>query len=132
MLIFCIVRKTGSILLLLVGLMADRQTGRQADEIRVGFKIFEILYKLNYSSFHFVLYYCNVTTVLELHFSWFLSRKVYFKVCFEVQKIWLPFFSYQSLLLGTSVPNDKFIHTYIYIYIYIYIYNYIYMLNKNT
>ena len=34
-----------------------------------------------------------------------LSSIAYLKVCFEVQKIWLPFFSCQSLLLGTGVPN---------------------------
>ena len=58
------------------------------------------------SDFYFVYYYCNVTTVLELHFSWFLSSRAYVKVCFEVWKIWLPFFSCQSLILCTIVPND--------------------------
>ena len=28
-------------------------------------------------------------------------------MCFEVRKIRYPFFSCQSLLLGTNVPNDK-------------------------
>ena len=44
--------------------------------------------------------------VLELHSVGFCQVKVYFKVCFEVRKIRLPFFSCQSLLLGTNVPND--------------------------
>ena len=49
-LIFCIVRKPGPILLLLVGLMA----GRLADKVRVDFEIFRILYRINYLDFHFV------------------------------------------------------------------------------
>ena len=48
--IFCIVRKTGPMLLPLVGLMA----GWLADEMRVSFKNFKILYRLNYSDFYFV------------------------------------------------------------------------------
>ena len=76
-------RKTGPIPLLLVGLME----GRQADEIRLGFEIFKILYRLNYSGFYFVYYHCNVTTVIELHFSWLFSSTAYFKVCYEVEKI---------------------------------------------
>ena len=43
--------------------------------------------------------------VLELHSVGFCQVEVYFKVCFEVRKIRLPFFSCQSLLLGTNVPN---------------------------
>ena len=74
--------KTGPILLSLVGLMAGREAGQPADEMQVGFEIFKILYRLNYSGFYFVCYHSNVTTVLELHFSWLLSSKTYFKVCF--------------------------------------------------
>ena len=59
-----------------------REGGRLADEMRVGFEIFKILYRLNYSGFYFVYYHSNVTTVLELHFSQLLSSKAYFKVCF--------------------------------------------------
>ena len=51
----------------------------------------------------FLQCYYSIRTALQLAFG------NYFKVCFEVQKIWLPFFSCQSLLLGTSVPNDIFI-----------------------
>ena len=100
-LIFCIGRKTGPILLLLVGLTAGRQAGSQVE-----FKIFKIFYRLSYSGIYFVYYHSNVTTVLELYLSWLLSSKAYFKVCFEVWKIWLPFFPCQSLLLGTNVCND--------------------------
>ena len=64
-----------------------KQAGTQVHEIQVEFEIFEILYRLNYSGFYFVYYHCNVTTVLVVHFSWLLSSKAYFKVCFEVQKI---------------------------------------------
>ena len=99
--IFCIVRKNWPYLLLLVGL---RQAGRKADEIRMGLESFKILYMLNYLSFYFV----NITavllyTLLELHFSRLLSSKACFKVHFEVRKFQSPC---QSLLLGTSVPND--------------------------
>ena len=44
--------KTGPMLLWLVGLMAGKQA--QADEIRVDFEIFKILYRLTYSDFYFV------------------------------------------------------------------------------
>ena len=45
--------------------------------------------------------------VLEAHFSLLFSNNVYFRVCFVVCKIWSPFFSCHSLLLGISIPNDK-------------------------
>ena len=38
--------KTGPILLPLVGLTAEREGGRPADEMRVGFEIIENLYRL--------------------------------------------------------------------------------------
>ena len=41
-----------------------------------------------------------------MHFSQLFSSIAYFKVCFEVRKIRLPFFSCRSLLLSTSVLND--------------------------
>ena len=47
-----------------------------------------------------------LTEVLIWHSVGFCQVEVYFKKCFEVRKIWLPFFSCQSLLLGTNVPND--------------------------
>ena len=49
-------------------------------------KVIKIFYKLNYLDFHFVQYHCNVTTVLELHFSRLLSSKAYFKVCLKCDK----------------------------------------------
>ena len=86
-----------------------REAGRPADKMRVGFEIFKILYRLNYVfGLFFICYHNNVTTVLELHFSRLLSSKAYvFEGVFYVQKIRYPFFSYQSLLLGTTVPNDE-------------------------
>ena len=72
----------------------------------VGFEIFKILHRLNYLGYYFVCYHSNVITVLELYFTWLLSSKAYFKVFLSV-KTRQPFFSCQSLLLGTSVPNDK-------------------------
>ena len=50
----------------------SRQGGKPVDEIQVGFKIFtenSLQVKL------LELCHCNVTTVLELHFSWLLSSK---------------------------------------------------------
>ena len=67
-------KKTGPILLALVGLTA----GRQVDKIRVSFEYLKIFYMLNYSGFYFVLYHYNVTTVLEMHFSRLLSSEAYF------------------------------------------------------
>ena len=81
-----LVQKTGHILLPLVGLTTGREGGREggrlADEMRVGCKIFKILYRLNNLGFYFVCYHSNITIVLELHFSQLLSSKAYFKVCF--------------------------------------------------
>ena len=58
-----------------------REGGMPAEEMRVGFDIFKILYRLNYSGFYFVYYYCNVTMVLEQYFSRLLSSKACFMVC---------------------------------------------------
>ena len=41
------------------------------------FEIFRILYRLNHLDFYFVLYHCNLITVLELHFT--QVAKAYFK-----------------------------------------------------
>ena len=68
-------------LLPLVGLTA----GWLADEMRVDFKIFKILYKLNYSDFYLVQYCYNVIMALSMHFNWFFSTKAYFKVCIKAQ-----------------------------------------------
>ena len=46
-----------------------------------------------------------------MHFSQLFSSIAFLKVCFKVHKIWLPFFSCQSLLLSTSVLNDTYILT---------------------
>ena len=78
--------------------------------MQVGFEIFKILCRFNDLGFYFVGYHSNVTTVLELHFSGLLSSKAYFnfKVCLS-GKISVPIFSCQSLLPGTSVPNDYYL-----------------------
>ena len=44
--------------------------------------------------------------MLEIHLSQRFSNIAYFKARFEVHKIWLPFFSYRSPLLSTSILND--------------------------
>ena len=46
-----VVRKTGPILLVLVGLTGGREVGRKRDKIWVDFKSFKILENLNYSKF---------------------------------------------------------------------------------
>ena len=48
-----------------------------------------------------------ITTLLELHFGQLFSSKADFKVYFEVQKIGLPFFSCQFLLLGTVLMINR-------------------------
>ena len=68
------------------------------------FQSFKIFYRLNYSGFYFVYYHGSVATVLELHFSQLLLSKAYFKVRFEVQKVWQHFFHVN--LYYYSVPND--------------------------
>ena len=86
---YCVLwEKAGPILLLLVGCTAGRQAGKSGWSLKF----------LNFSTHltirpFFAYYHCNVTTVLELHFSWFLTSTAYFKVCFEVWEIWLIFFS---------------------------------------
>ena len=61
-----------------MGLTAGRQEGR-VDKVWMGLKTFKILNRLNLSGFYFVYYCCNVTTILEVHFSWLVSSKAYFK-----------------------------------------------------
>ena len=59
--------KTSPILLLVVVLMAQRLTGRLADNILVGFKIFKVLYQLNYSGFYLQCYY-SIRTAFQSAF----------------------------------------------------------------
>ena len=62
--------------------------GRPADETGADFEILKLLYRFNYLEIYCVKYHCNfVTALLELHSIGFCLVKVYFKVCFEVQKI---------------------------------------------
>ena len=72
--IFCIVRKT-----------AGREGDRPVDEIQV-VEILKLLCRINFSDFYFVRCHCHSTAVLELHSVGFYQVKLYFKVCFEVQK----------------------------------------------
>ena len=62
--------------LALLGLTA----GQLADEIRVDFEIFKILYRLNYLAFHFVDISTMLLIVLEVHFNLLFSNKAYFRV----------------------------------------------------
>ena len=71
-----------------------RLAGWLADEIRVDFKIFKILYRLNYSDFYFIYYCYNVIIVLSMHFNRFFSAKANFKVCIEAQKFLVTIFSH--------------------------------------
>ena len=103
-------RKTGPLHLVLVGLTAGWQAGWLADEIRLDCEILKILYRLNYLDFCFIYSSVILLIVLEVHFNLLFSNKAYFRVCFVMCKIRSPFFSCQSLLLGTSVPNDCTLH----------------------
>ena len=85
---------------------ASGSYGRLADEIRLDFKIFFILCRLNYLDFYFVDISTMLLIVLEVHFSLCFSNKACFRVCSVVRKLWSPFFTSQSLLLGTIIPND--------------------------
>ena len=74
--IFCIVRINQSYPLTTSGSYsreAGKEGGRLADEMWVSFGIFNILYRLNYWGFYFVYYHCNVSTIIELHFSQLFS-----------------------------------------------------------
>ena len=74
------------------------------------FEIFKSLYryiaKTIWTSILFII--TTMLLVLELHFSWLLLSKAYFKVCFEVKKISRVaiFFRSIPILLGTNIPND--------------------------
>ena len=67
---------------------------------QIDFKIFNILYRLNYSDFTSFSSY-NVIIVLSMHFNWFFSTKAYFKVCIKVKIIRPPF-------LSISIPTIKY------------------------
>ena len=83
-----------------------RLAGWLTDKVRTEVEIFKILHGLNYSDFYYVQYQFNVIKLLKMHFSRLFSSTAYFKVCFEMCKIRLPFFSCRSLLLSTSIFND--------------------------
>ena len=101
--------KIGPIFPLLVGLMADRQTGWLADKIWENFKIFKILYRfIKCSDFTlFNKYRHNVTIVLAMHFSQLSSSKAIWKCLLKCEKFGCYSFSLQSLLLSTNVLNDS-------------------------
>ena len=75
------------------GRLAGRQAGRPVDEIRLDFKIFTILYRLNYLDFYLVDNSVMLLIVLKVHFSLLFSYKAYFRVCFVVRKIRHHFFN---------------------------------------
>ena len=95
--------KTGPAHIALVGLMAGRKAGRR--NTAEFWNLCNPL-QVNYLDFYFVDISAMLLIVLEVYFSLLFSNKAYFKVYFVVRKIWSPFFSCQSLLLGTSIPND--------------------------
>ena len=82
---------------------ASGSYGKHVDEIRVDSEVFKIPNRLKNIKLLRFYYKCNVILVLEMHFSWLFPSIVYFKVRFGVRKIWLLFFSCQSLLLSTSI-----------------------------
>ena len=73
----------------------------------------KILYRLNYLDFCFIDISAMLLIVLKVHFSRLFSNKVYFRACFEMRKIQLPFFSCQSLLLSTNALNDYYVATFL-------------------
>ena len=77
-------KKIGPILPPLVGLTAGRQAGRRNTG---GFQNFKTSIQVKLLGILFVYNHCYFTAVLELHSVGFCEVKVYFKVCFEVQKI---------------------------------------------
>ena len=90
----------------LVGLMAGRLAGWLADEMWVDFKIFKILYRLNYSDFTsfsiviMLLYYylCVSTDCFQL--------KLILRCVLRHKKFCCHFFPRQSLLSSTIILND--------------------------
>ena len=74
-----------------VGLTAGRQRGRPADKIRVRFKIFKILYRLNYSGFLSII----ITMLLQYRttFQLAFAKQSFFKcLFFKCEKIGSHFF----------------------------------------
>ena len=97
-LLFCIVRKTGPILLQLMGLIV----GRQANEIWVGLEIFKILYRLNYLGvFCLILLQCYYNCISV----GFCQVKPILRCVLKCKNL-VAIFSCRSILLGTRVPND--------------------------
>ena len=78
---YLFVIKTESPHLVLVGLTA----GKLAGELGLDFEIYKIFFRLNYLDFYFVDISAMLLVVLKV-FSRVLLNKVYFKVCFVVQK----------------------------------------------
>ena len=87
----------------LVGLTAGWPAGRRnTDGVRkfqnsLGVKLFGLLLLLIAMQC-----YNSVRNIFQSAFSNIANPKA----CFKVRKIWMPFFSYRSLLLSTSVLND--------------------------
>ena len=71
-----------------MGLTAGREEGRPADEIWVDFKFFKTSLQVKLFGLLFCLIPLHFLAVLELHLVSFCEVKVYFKVYFEVLKIW--------------------------------------------
>ena len=109
------VRKTGPKCIALVGLMAGWLAGRLTDKIWVDFEIFKILERFNYLDFYFITIIAMWLIVLEGHFSWLFSNKVYLGFVLRCTKFSCHFFSCWSLLSSTSILNDnskKYEHNY--------------------
>ena len=71
------------------------------------FEIFKILYRINYSDCYFFYYQYNVITVLDIHFSQLILNVAYFKACFVVHKIRLPFFINTNILNHYVTWHEK-------------------------
>ena len=94
--------KSGAILLVLVGLMAGWQAGRQSDEILVDFEIFKILLQIALLGFSQRL---SVITVLPMLFSQIFVKYIVKRVM-KVCKKW-------NTMFFVSIPTIKYYRPYL-------------------
>ena len=87
--------KTGPTLPSLVGFMANGRVGGLASW-QAGRRNTKLSKFLNFTGLTIRIFtsfdISAILLVLAMHFSQIFSSKAYFKVCFKVQKTWLPFF----------------------------------------
>ena len=92
-----------------MGLTAGRQAGREAGRRNtVGFRSFKTSLQVELFGFLICLislqFYYGIRTAFQ---SAFVKLKFILRCVLKCEKFGCHFFSCQSLLLGTNVPNDK-------------------------